>query len=467
MDIATKIKILSDNIVVSKFKNCKFKTRPTINQLKCIWCGMESPRFMFSLFMGAGKTLVALYLFQLRKAKKALIISPANVLGHWGAEVRKHTNLTVTIVDGNASIRELLFYKSKSQVIVVSLDWVRLFYKKNIKNINFENRINSFDFAIVDEAHGIKSMVSQGFKFVKNCLSKSVSYLYLMTGTPLANDYTVVFNYYLLLDNGNRFGKYKSSFLSYYFNSFVIKKPKIFFVKYTVKAGRRAELIKKFEELCIVYGEDVNKLPKKLYYSLFVELDTETRGRYKDLLENSTDMSIKFFKMLRICGLFAGKLALLMRVVLAMRSRGLKIVIWHVLRDEGLAIIELLKDADMRFGIYSGLNTNKDKRSVLASWRSGQMDILVANAKSLGMGVDLIEACVSVFFSNSFSYTDRSQAEKRIHRLGQDKVCRFYDIYCNNTLEQVVLNKIEAIRSGVARDFNFPEIRKAVMAAVK
>lgn len=93
----------------------------------------------------------------------------------------------------------------------------------------------------------------------------------------------------------------------------------------------------------------------------------------------------------------------------------------------------------------------------LRYWRdmTNQRVAFVANPESGGFGLTLTEACTAIFYSNSYKPQFRIQAEERIHRPGQTRGVKIYDllhlpsdkrtldiIRQNRKLEQMVLGDI-------------------------
>jgi SNF2 family DNA or RNA helicase len=71
--------------------------------------------------------------------------------------------------------------------------------------------------------------------------------------------------------------------------------------------------------------------------------------------------------------------------------------------------------------------------------------ILIANQKSGGIGVNLVEAPVSIFYSRNFSLEEDIQAEARNYRGGStmhEKVTR-YDLIATNSIDELIADALE------------------------
>ena len=67
---------------------------------------------------------------------------------------------------------------------------------------------------------------------------------------------------------------------------------------------------------------------------------------------------------------------------------------------------------------------------------------MVAQTKVGGASINLISATYCGFISNHGSVIDRKQAEKRVHRGGQDQTCFYYDFIGRGTVERKINNDL-------------------------
>lgn len=97
---------------------------------------------------------------------------------------------------------------------------------------------------------------------------------------------------------------------------------------------------------------------------------------------------------------------------------------------------------------YSGGVGERQRDEALMKWRQ-EGGVFVATEASGGYGLDLIEARHAIFFSNSFKYSERLQAEDRMHRIGQMHPVSYTDIWCEcgieTRIEQALRKKGDAL----------------------
>ena len=96
--------------------------------------------------------------------------------------------------------------------------------------------------------------------------------------------------------------------------------------------------------------------------------------------------------------------------------------------------------------IHGGI---KDKKRVkhrtdtLASFQRGELDALVCQIRTGGVGVDLFAASDAIIYSCTHSYIDYDQAIKRLQRYGQTRSVRIFRIYIQNSIDKDHYSAVE------------------------
>jgi SNF2 family DNA or RNA helicase len=109
-----------------------------------------------------------------------------------------------------------------------------------------------------------------------------------------------------------------------------------------------------------------------------------------------------------------------------------------------------LKKLGIKHLTMSGDDKPKEKDR---KWRSYQerkdIEVFIAQIKSGGFGVELFKKDGSkakkqhtLFYENDWDYAVRAQAVKRMHRIGQDKMCMYTDFIVDNTIDERVYQAI-------------------------
>jgi superfamily II DNA or RNA helicase len=86
----------------------------------------------------------------------------------------------------------------------------------------------------------------------------------------------------------------------------------------------------------------------------------------------------------------------------------------------------------------------QERSDILTAFQRGDIDALVCQVRTGGVGVDLFEACNAVFYSCTYSYIDFEQAQSRLERYGQEKYVDFYFLMAQNTIDE---DQLQALQS--------------------
>ena len=462
-----EIKNLTKSEVLDVIDSFNFKTVPREHQSRALYLGLDQDTWLYALDMGLGKTLVGLYLSEMfqsfqNEKLKVLVTCPPVVMRQWNKEVEKHSILDVLIVDPKIRTKEKkldLLDSSMTNITVVSHPWLVSLFNWAAKDKNIYSRLHRiflrFDVLIVDEAHILRNPLTKGFTGYREYLLQ-IPKRYLLTGTPTGNTYTGVWGLYYMLDKGETFGKNYQTFLIKYFNSFSTGR----YTKYTLKSEKRKEFMRLFWTKVIRWEEtECNDLPGKTFTTIPVEMSAEQTTAYDNLLcstsrigqELEEDPEFKLMKVTAGIGIKdSPKLEVVKNLVDSVCiERNKQFLVWCWLRDESDYILENLRKnfKSLRIEAIKGGIDQNQREEVLNSWAKGKVDVLIANQSSLGVGIDLYEASSCCFFSNNRSLIDRKQSEKRIHRTGQTNHCNYYDIVCEQTIDEINLSIVQKAKT--------------------
>ena len=57
-----------------------------------------------------------------------------------------------------------------------------------------------------------------------------------------------------------------------------------------------------------------------------------------------------------------------------------------------------------------------------------------------------------IFYNNGFKYSEREQAEDRVHRIGQTKRPVYIDLYCTSSIDERIATALNR-KAGVVAEF--------------
>lgn len=69
--------------------------------------------------------------------------------------------------------------------------------------------------------------------------------------------------------------------------------------------------------------------------------------------------------------------------------------------------------------------------------------VILCQYQAASMGLNLQKARICIFYSQCLSYSDYEQAKARIHRIGQNRNCNFYNLICEGSIEEDILETLE------------------------
>jgi SNF2 family DNA or RNA helicase len=320
---------------------------------------------------------------------------------------------------------------------------------------------------VVDEAHMIKSHSAvRSANCVK--LGRSASFKVIMTGTPVANGPMDVFMQFEFLDpNIIGIGDFYS-----------------FRNRYAVMGGFEGKQVigyQNMEELIelispFVYqvrkSDVLTELPPKIYQTREVKLNDEQKRLYKEIAKRdravSGDQGItvktvleRMLRLQEIAGgiityernpdlynpdkfsrnRIEGKNPKIEELLAIAEENEVSTIVWCRFIPEIEMVSEALREKygrDAVVEIYGAIEEDDRHHNVKELFQTGKARFLVGNAATGGVGLNMTRAELVVYYSNSFSFTDREQSEDRAHRIGQTKSVTYIDIVAEGTVDATV-----------------------------
>lgn len=141
-----------------------------------------------------------------------------------------------------------------------------------------------------------------------------------------------------------------------------------------------------------------------------------------------------------------------------------RIVVWSRFRPEIDAVVERFRDKYGARPLYGGQNDKVRESYLKAHQTMNGCRMLVIQPASGGFGLnELIGTTYAEYLSNSWSLQHRMQSEDRTTRLGIKQSVLYTDYVYNNTIDQIILDRIKMKRElcELLTD------RKAVIAALR
>lgn len=438
-------------------------------------------RNFYALFMemGTGKTGTAINILRQKclkekKLLKTLILTPLITTSNWKKEFSMHSKIKdVVILEGSQKKRiqqiaevgeKACVFISNHECMAVMKDLVAEFYKYK------------FDFLILDEAHRFKSGTSKRTKEMIK-LSDTIQYKFILSGTPILNSPMDLFPQFRIMCGGwpEEYGFEKNFFAfraKYFYDKNAGMPSHVHFPNWQIRPSSFEELNKKLYKHAVrVTKEECLDLPDEVEEIYEVELSDEQRKHYEEMREDFVTYieseacvaQLAITKALRLQQIASGFIKLengevkkfkdtprheALKNFLENITSSAKVIVWAVFKENYEQIKEVCDELKLKYVEVHGDIPNAEKfKNVDAFNNNPDITVFIGHPGSGGIGINLVSATYSIFYSRNFSLGDFLQAKARNHRGGQLKKVTHIHISAKNTLDEQVTkmlaNKIE------------------------
>lgn len=435
------------------------KFRPHAYQAHCIQKIIEIRKLGLFLDMGLGKTVTTLTAVKELKynrfeVRKVLVIAPKKVAeGTWTKEKDKwdHTRmLRVSQVLGSQAKR-IRALNTPADIYIINRENVAWL-------VDYYRNAWPFDMVVVDESSSFKSHKSKRFKALAS-MGGHIGRMVELTGTPSPNGLNDLWSQVFLLDGGERLGKRYTQFRERYFDPGDRGNNVIY--NYRAKPGSEESILEKISDICIsMKAEDYLQLPDVTYHQVPVTLDARAEKAYRemerkmvlDLPEDEEQISVASAAAL------SNKLLQLANGALYDDGHGVHEV--HGCKIE--AFLELIESLQGKPALVF-YNFQHDRERILGAlgksglrirelkttddedaWNRREVDILLTHPASSAYGLNLQQGGNHVvWFGLTWNYELYTQANKRLHRQGQEEKVIIHHLVCAGTRDEDVMKALE------------------------
>lgn len=410
--------------------------------------------------MGLGKTVTTLTAIKELKynrfqVRKVLVIAPKKVAeGTWTKEAAKwdHTKmLRVSPVLGNQTKR------------IKALNTPADIYITNRENVvwlvDYYRNAWPFDMVVVDESSSFKSHSAKRFKALAS-VGERIERMVELTGTPSPNGLDDLWAQVFLLDGGERLGKRYTYFRERYFQPDKRGADGMVY-SYEAKPGSEEGILEKISDICIsMKAEDYLQLPDITYHEVPVELDAKALKSYCELEremvlqlpEDGEDISVTSAaalsnKLLQLANgaiydedrqvheVHGCKLEAFTELIESLQGK--PALVFYNYQHDRTRLLEALKKTGLR---VRELKTPQDEDD----WNARRIDILLTHPASSAYGLNLQQGGNHViWFGLTWNYELYTQANKRLHRQGQQEKVIIHHLVCSGTRDEDVMQALQ------------------------
>jgi len=390
--------------------------------------------------MGLGKTVEALlWIKKHPKRKPIIVICPASLKWMWKAFVHDILKIRCEILQGTAPPKKGLIGKHSFLIINYEILQYWLPYLKKLKP----------KILIVDECHYQKNRRAKRTKAVQK-LSKKIPYIIALSGTPLVNRPAELWTTLHLI----RPEEFKS------FTTFAFRycKPVLRPWGWEYKGAHNLkELHRKLNSMMMIrrLKKDVlGELPDKIRHIIPLEIK---RKEYDEAVINFirwlTKKSISKAKRAARAEQLV-KMGYLKRLAAELKMESIldwvdnfleesndKLVLYCTHRN----IIKILHDKYKKICVVvDGSVTGKRRKQSIRNFQNNKkIRLFIGNIKAAGVGITLTAASSLAFVEMSWTPGEHTQAEDRIHRIGQKNAANIYYLIAKDTIEENLCKLIQ------------------------
>ena len=397
--------------------------------------------------MGLGKTIQALaYLKNHPKKLTALIVTPAHLKWLWEGEARSKFGMRTTVLSGMTPKRIKL---GTSRIFIINYDilkgWFDVLVKLNL------------DCIIFDECHYCKNRSAKRTKFMKRLL-KDTPHRIALSGTPLTNRPSELFPAINML--------WPEAFPNFHAFAQRYCRPVLKPWGWEYKGATHLdELHRRLLKLGMIRRRkaDVLKdLPPKQrqVVPLDIPLDdyNEAKNNFLDWLgkqslekarkASAAEQIVKLGYLKRLAS--TEKLPLISKWIEDyLESTNEKLVVFGIHK----AIVRGLYDQFKKISVcLDGSTPSKKRKEVVKKFQTNKgTRLFFGNIQAAGTGITLTAASRLVFVEMDWVPGNHTQAEDRIHRIGQDQKAEIIYMVAKGTIEEQLCNIIQSKQEVVSQ----------------
>jgi len=413
---------------------------------------------------GTGKTAISYGVFsyltskKINKVDRMIVVGPLSSFFAWKDEFDKifQTKKQLRFLNLNdnfpskSSKKNLLKYKFKQyNLILINYDSLNNYIDE------LSDLIDNRTLLIFDEAHKIKN--PEGIRAAAALIiSKKSKYTITLTGTPIPNSYTDIYNLLNILfpDEYDTFFGYsiktlqnatKDEFLQDEINKRLFP----FFCRIT-KKDLEIPPPNKDSFIKVIMNNDEKKLFRLIYdkyqhniFSLYIRLSQATNNpklilqnlnKFDDINsfedddsnqdENTSNLfekevfspiEKKFIESFNMTQKFEKGIELIVKLV----NEGKKVIVWGVfvktIEEIGIRLTKL----KIKTVVITGKTQVSERDLLISQFKDSKYQVLVTNPHTLGESVSLHKYCHdAIYFEYTFNLVHMLQSRDRIHRFG-------------------------------------------------
>jgi SWI/SNF-related matrix-associated actin-dependent regulator 1 of chromatin subfamily A len=400
--------------------------------------------------MGLGKTLQALWFIKRQKQPTlpAVVICPSSVKYNWEHSAREHTGMTTHVIEGRGTTKTKSSITETADITIINYEILQ-YWVKHLRNLHPMT-------VVIDECHYLQNRTTKRTKSAR-ALCKGIRNVIAVSGTPLLNKPSELWPtlniirpdlYPSFFTFGMEFCKPRKSPWGWQYNG-ATNLPKLH------AQLRRKLMIRRLKK------DVIKDLPHKMREVVCLGLTHP-----KEYHAANTDFSswmkqnhaASFMRASKAESLT--KIGYLLRLSAKLKARAVVEWVNNFLEksDEKLVLFAihkkmirvLKKRINFKSVVVDGTVGGRDRYDAVAQFRKDpNTRLFIANIQAAGTGIDGLQDAASTmaFAELAWRPGDHTQAEDRLHRIGQEDVSWIYYLIAGHTIEEKLCKLIQEKQS--------------------
>lgn len=310
----------------------------------------------------------------------------------------------------------------KQSVTVLVINYELAFRRKELLNLK--------DFTVMlDESSLIQNESAKRTKFI---MKLNFENLILLSGTPTSGKYENLWSQMHLLDWSISKDLYWNQYIDFHYQD------NEGFPILIVDGYKNVERLKqKMRDHGCVFmkSEEVFDLPEQIFNKIHINTTKNYRKFRKDSIVIVNDRELvgdtTLTKMLyerMLCGQYNEEKLQAFKDLL--NSTEDRLIVFYNFNEELRAIEDICIELDKPLSIVNG--QEKD----LTCYNEFENSVTAIQYQAGSMGLNLQKSNKIIYFTPTLSSELFEQSKKRIHRIGQNSNCSYYELICKNSIEE-------------------------------
>lgn len=457
--------------------------------------GQDSYGLFFE--MGAGKTATAINILRgwyvkEKRLLRTLVLGPPIVVQNWRREFGMHSKVQndVICLEGPGKKRiEKLRANAWGSYPLKPLGKIFVTNYEALLMGDLYSDIAEWrpEVIIFDESHKLKNIKAKRTKLAIK-LSDLAKRKLILTGTPILNTPMDIWAQFRVMDGGKTFDKNFYIFRAKYFRDRNAGMPKDkYFPDWVPYENALDELNRKIKPVSmVVKKEDCLDLPPLVRQTVLVDLSKEQAKLYNSMKEDfvayvgdkACVANLAITKALRLQQIVSGFITLAggdgedprnvqlkenpraqaLKEILEDITEHSKCLVWAVFRENYKTVRAVCEALGVKYVEVHGEVAPAARQKAVDDFNSDpSVKVFLGHPGSAGIGINLVSASYSIFYSRTFSLEQDLQAEARNHRGGSEihtKITRI-DLVAHGTIDEAITKALASkmeISEKVLRD---------------